>query len=509
MFRKIFAILLMLMALTFFPSPFPVMGSLATVSIEPRITKVWGVEETFNINISVADVENLYGWETKLYFYSSILEALNVSEGFFLNRFGGTFFNFTVRNNYNATHGCIEAFNTLLGEIPGVNGTGVLLAVTFKTKELGISPLYLKDVILSDINGNSIPCTTIDGGVEVVSVVHDVAVKSISVSSDVVVEGRLVEIQVTTENLGNKTESFNVTVYYNETLIAEQEVNMLSPQTAVDLVFLWNTTSITPNATCIIKAEASQVQGETRLENNVLIYGTVEVVQGVHDVAVVTVRPASQAVYEGETLNIYVTVANRGNYTETFNVTLYIDDAIIDVQTVEKLLYDSTLELTFLWDTGGVPSGTYTLRASADPVKEETRLEDNTLTDGNVTVHPYTELSIRIIEVVPCDQLGRPVSGFAAGTVANFKVTLNCTLVGAKEILLTINVYDAGVTTIGVVSFQGPVASGITTFILGLPIPTTASVGNARVYASALSDWPHLGGTPYCPEASSTFEIRR
>jgi hypothetical protein len=82
-------------------------------------------------------------------------------------------------------------------------------------------------------------------------------------------------------------------------------------------------------------------------------------------------------------------------------------------------------------------------------------------------------------------------------------------MIGAKTILLTVNVQDVKGNTMGVASFQGPVTSGTTTFILGLPIPATANVGTARVYANALSDWPHLGGKAYCPEVTAAFEIRR
>jgi hypothetical protein len=349
----------------------------------------------------------------------------------------------------------------------------------------------------------------VNGAVHVVSAVHDVAVKSLSVSSNIVVSGQIVEVYVTAANLGNGTETFYVSAYYNETLIANRTVVALSPQTDIALTFLWNTASITPNATCIIKAEASQVPEETNIENNVLVYGTVAIVQGIHDVAVTGVRPASDSVYEGEMLNIYVTAANKGNYTETFNVAVYGDGILIGVRTVENLTYGRVQELTYAWDTKGLVNKTYTVKAVASAVEGETNLANNNLTDGTVTVYAFGAISIKIVEVIPSDQFGRPVSSFLAGTIANFKLTLNCTLIGAKNVLLTVNLHDAKGNTIGVVSFYGPVASGVTTFMLGLPIPSTANVGIARVYANVLSDWPHLGGTPYCPEQSATFEIRR
>ena len=95
--RKVFGAILSLLMLASLPFPFPVMGSSATVSVQPHITKVWGIGETFMINITVADIINLYGWETKLYFESAFLNCTSVSEGPFLKTAGSTFFNFTKK----------------------------------------------------------------------------------------------------------------------------------------------------------------------------------------------------------------------------------------------------------------------------------------------------------------------------------------------------------------------------------------------------------------------------
>lgn len=508
MAKKVVGFALLLLTLEFFPFPPLAMGSLATVSIQPFISKVWGTDETFTINITVTDVTNLYGWEIKLYFENWILNCTGASEGPFLKTAGSTFFNNTIENNYNSTHGRVKAFCTLLGEIPGVNGTGVLLSVAFKTFRLGITILDITESVLADINGNTMPHTAVDGAVEVVEPIHDVAIKNVTVASNIIVSGQTLELNVTASNAGNKTETFYVAAYANETLIANQTVSSLPPGADILLVFLWSTAPITPNATLIIRAEASQVFGETNLENNLFIYGVIYVIKGLHDIAVTNVRPATQQVYEGEKVDIYVTVANLGNYTETFNVTLYIDEVFVDIQTVQNLLYGASRELVFSWDARGKANKTYTINAVATIVAGETNIANNNMT-STITVYSRELLSIKIVEVVPCNMLGQPVSSFLVGTVANFKVTLNCSMIGAKTILLTISVFDARENTIGVVSFQGPVASGTTTFILGLPIPTTARTGIAKVCANALSDWPHLGGSAYCPEVSATFEIRR
>ena len=84
---------------------------------------------------------------------------------------------------------------------------------------------------------------------------------------------------------------------------------------------------------------------------------------------------------------------------------------------------------------------------------------------------------------------------------------VNNTSVESETVLVTVNAYDSNNTTLGVVSFKGLIMPGISTFILGLPIPSEASAGLAIVYANAFTDWPYYGGISYCPEASATFEI--
>jgi uncharacterized repeat protein (TIGR02543 family) len=114
---------------------------------------------------------------------------------------------------------------------------------------------------------------------------------------------------------------------------------------------------------------------------------------------------------------------------------------------------------------------------------------------------------VEIVGVTPCDTVGNPKTNFASGALAYFKVVVNNTGLEPVNVLITVNIYDSMGTTIGVASFQGPIMPGITTIILGLPVPTTARLGEAKVYANAFTDWIHKGGVPYCPEKSATFTI--
>ena len=233
-----------------------------------------------------------------------------------------------------------------------------------------------------------------------------------------------------------------------------------------------------------------------------------KVYAGFHDVAVVSLIVSRTRVYKGQPVQINVTVQNKGEYPETFNVTTYYDTNVVGITSVHNLMNGSELSLSFVWDTTDVtPERTYKIKAEAARVPGETNFENNLIVDGNVTVSSPPTFLIRITDVTPCNQSGYPRSSFEAGSIAYFKVTVNNTSFNPESVLVTVNVYDSSNTTLGVVSFKGNLMPGTSRFILGLPIPLSVSSGYARVYANAFTDWPYFGGIPYCPEVSATFEI--
>lgn len=109
---------------------------------------------------------------------------------------------------------------------------------------------------------------------------HDVTVASVKVSIHDVYQGWTVPINVTAANVGNATETFNVTLYYNSSLIliGTQTVINLAPNSTIVLKYLWNTADVPVcNTNYTITAEASVVPGETNTLNNVLSEGTVRI----------------------------------------------------------------------------------------------------------------------------------------------------------------------------------------------------------------------------------------
>jgi len=107
----------------------------------------------------------------------------------------------------------------------------------------------------------------------------------------------------------------------------------------------------------------------------------------IHDVAVLSVTPSNDMVYQGQTVNITVVVRNEGTTNKTFNVTAKYFNRIIKTETVTNLTRYESATLVFSWNTTGVPIDfDYEISAEASPVAGETDIADNIFVDGTITV---------------------------------------------------------------------------------------------------------------------------
>lgn len=505
--RALWVLFLLLLFLSF--SELKISVAATVLSIQPQLSRVAGSDEEFQISLALTDVSNLYGWEIKLYYDPTLLNGSKLSEGPFLKSAGSTYFFNSSNDNYNATHGRIALACTLIGNISGVNGGGILATMTFKAKALGSCLLLLSNTKLGNPQSELMPHLTENGVVQVVPPIHDVAIKNVAPLKTEVGEGSPVDVSVLIANEGDRPEDFIVSLYANETLIDAKNVLGLPKNSMETLTFVWNTSGLPINNKYQLKAEASPTLGETDLADNIFVDGHVKITERKHDVAVIRITTQYTSVYEGRKVDITVTVANKGDFPETFSVTVYRDNTLVSTANVQNLQYGEQRSLVFTWDTAGVTSNrSYTIKATANQVAGETNVDDNTLIDGSIMILPRPALYLNVASVVPSDQYGQPVSGFTRGTVAYFTVNMTCNSINPEFVLLTLNVYDPNNASIAVISFRGFLAPGSTTFLLGSVIPATSLLGNARVYVNALSDWPHLGGTAYCPERVATFQIK-
>jgi hypothetical protein len=124
-----------------------------------------------------------------------------------------------------------------------------------------------------------------------------------------------------------------------------------------------------------------QVQGSGGAS---IIVSGAQVVLGTHNVAVTQITPSKTAAFPGDIIDVNVTAANLGNFTESFNVTLFYNSTQIGKIAVNTLGPGHQLVLAFHWNTLGLAVGSYNLTAVADTVSGETNTTDNTL--------PYPQL---------------------------------------------------------------------------------------------------------------------
>ena len=132
------------------PSPLDVSDGPFSLSTDTTPVRVG---DTFNLLLNVEDVTNLAGWQTDISFNPAVLEAVEVSEGDFLNvKIGDTFF---LRGELDNTAGKITSVSTakLKG---GGTGTGTLLLITFKAKAVGETRVTLSNFFAGSSSGEAI-----------------------------------------------------------------------------------------------------------------------------------------------------------------------------------------------------------------------------------------------------------------------------------------------------------------------------------------------------------------
>jgi len=249
-----------------------------TLSVEPAKSSV-APGGTFDVNITVTNVTNLFGWKIRIDFNSTILNATSLTRGPFLEQAGPTnwqIFELTHPGEQygviNNTAGLVVVGDSLLPPLPptGANSSGILVTIGFLVKAEGATPLSFEEELTdltTVVQGAkvSIPHDRVDGFFEYPVEFHDVAVTSLTAPSEIV-QGETANINVDLANEGNSSETFNVTVHYDSSAIDTQTDVSLDPDTNTTLIFTWNTTGVPPNI-YTIRAEAILTQDEDPDDN--------------------------------------------------------------------------------------------------------------------------------------------------------------------------------------------------------------------------------------------------
>jgi hypothetical protein len=339
---------------------------------------------TFSINITIDDMENIETCEFNLTYNTNIIGFITISFLRVNNQFPFPETQANERAGYIWVRLFYSSPITVYDPTP-------LVTIIFHVENLGATPLNLTNTKIMDPLGNLLPHDVYHGFFA--ALIRDVAVTNISLSSTWAYQGWKVNITVTVLNKGNVSETFDVSTYYDSTLIGTITVIDLTPNEERNIIFEWDTTGVT-EGNYTIKAEAQTVPYEMNTADNILTNGKVWIMEQKHDVAIVSIALSQNWIYHGLTIYINVTAQNIGAFNETFQIKAYYNDTLIGTVPVANLLPGDYYEARFSINTSILePCHTYIIKGEATLVPYEYDETNNILIDGYFKVRFVGDLN--------------------------------------------------------------------------------------------------------------------
>ena len=231
--------------------------------IDVALLHVWSKEHTAEVEFTGLSNEENWSQLTWMVVSSWTTSSVNVTL---------QLYNYTLGDYSSNGNGCLSYISSIL---PGESETAYQ-TITLNPNHFRNATSYwkmkIKGVKATDseftLRVDLVKCESLTP--------REVAVLFVTISPKDPYNGEIVRINVTVRNEGGKTETFNVTAYYNDTQISKKLVSNLVSGIDTTLEFSWNTTKAFP-ATYIIKAIADAIPGEANTTNNTYIYGLVKV----------------------------------------------------------------------------------------------------------------------------------------------------------------------------------------------------------------------------------------
>lgn len=380
--------------------------------VDPSLTPC----NDFTLNVTILQATDLYRWQLSIYYKKDIINCTNVQEGPFLKSGGSTTFYADIQNDFNATHGKVSANSTLL-DVTGVNGNGTLLTLTFHVLNLGNTTISLSEISLIDSTSEPIPYTKQDG------YFNNQLLAKLHVSPEQVVGPQWLPttsftINITIEDVEDLYgyefklnydgailtcygiivhplgENYFITSFYANDSMGQVWVKFELYSPATPVTAHTNITLVTLLFKVDKIGESVLHLSDTQIANAEGIPITHETTDGyfatlIVDISITEATAFPTKVYEGWNVYINVTVLNKGNLTETFNVNAYYDNNSIGTITVENLAPGEERTITFTWNTTSVIpyyAYNYTINVEVPPLVYEINVADNNFTDGLVAV---------------------------------------------------------------------------------------------------------------------------
>jgi len=228
--------------------------------------------QTFTINITITEIQDLYYYEFKLKYDPNVLVGISLQINSVLNEVNYDPY-FSINNTVGMVWVKVEYYAPA---VPiGTMAPIALVTLAFRVRDVGISALDLFDTVLKNSEGSPINHETYDG--TFIPVIRDVAIIDITPHVSAAYQGHPVKINVTAMNKGNITETFNVNIYYGSSnLIGTLTFTNIAPDEQKTLTITWNTTGVAC-ANYAIWAEATPVPYEDNLADNTLTDGMVRI----------------------------------------------------------------------------------------------------------------------------------------------------------------------------------------------------------------------------------------
>jgi hypothetical protein len=129
------------------------------------------VGSALTLTVKFTDALDLSAFQFDLAFNPAVLRATSVVEGPFLGTGGNTFFGAGSINNTTGT--ITSIFDSLIGAVPGVNGTGNLVTLNFNVIGAGVSSLVFSNALFLNSLFNDLSPQVQNGSVTAVAVIPE------------------------------------------------------------------------------------------------------------------------------------------------------------------------------------------------------------------------------------------------------------------------------------------------------------------------------------------------
>jgi outer membrane protein assembly factor BamB len=338
---------------------------------------------------------------------------------------------------------------------------------------------------------------------------HDIIMTKLEPPNFSVLQGETLYFNVTVKNIGDYDENFSVQLYRNGTQLQTENVT-LKPEEYKTVQFVFDTT-LWDGGVYNITAIAHVTDDVTPEDNNQTVWGRIRL--PVHDVAIREVKLSKDHIFSNQAVDIYVTVENVGNFTETFPIKVYANTTLIRTETVQNLKPGNISSISIKKE---LSIGLYVIWANAC-LTDDNNLHDN-ICNATKTLNVLLEIhDVAIINVQPSKDhvlqnrsltISVTVQNQGAFLENNVNVTVYANLTKIWSIMVTLDIEDPTYTftwdttgfaignytisaTISIPNDNDPADNTYTDGTIEIRLPTKHDISVTNVYINVLPWWKH------------------